>query len=155
MLKIYLAGNISKDPQTYLWRQEITQKLSGAPVEMVDPCRNGFNQLMRNNRDGGLAFTQEAARLSQNLLRPKDYKLIEGCDLMVVNLAVVDISKPLIGTITEMAWAHDIFYMPIIGIMPGTPNIYSTHPWVIGILSAQTYDIAGAVNLIQNFFIYQ
>jgi hypothetical protein len=154
--RIYLAGNISQDPRTYEWREAIADLLKEEEeVSIVDPCRNRFNQGLRGGWEGkdGLAFAKKAVRQSQHLLRPKDYQMIKGCNLMVVNLALSDPDKPMLGTIQELTWAHDIFYIPIIGITEGVENIYTMHSWINSILSAKAVTVNNAVTLIQKFFL--
>jgi hypothetical protein len=160
---IYLAGNISRDDQTYLWREKFTRQIGGAvssgDVVIVDPCANNFNQGIRKFGSSGEEFVKEAVRRSQKILRAKDYQLIKMCNLMVVNLFLVDPEKPMIGTIQELTWASDIFYIPVIGII-GKPEerndlakVYVKHPWVDECCSAKVETVEEAVKLVEDFFL--
>ena len=160
---IYLAGNISRDDQTYLWRENFTnmmrQEIRQGDVKIVDPCANKFNQGMRKHGENGLEFVKEAVKRSQQLLRAKDYQLIKMCNVMVVNLYLVSPEKPLIGTVQELVWAHDDFYMPVIGII-GKPEerselaeVYCTHPWIDECCKAKVETVEGAVQLVKDFFL--
>lgn len=160
---IYLAGNISRDDQTYLWRENFTKmmdnEIQSGDVKIVDPCANKFNQGMRKHGENGLEFVKEAVRRSQQLLRAKDYQLIKMCNVMVVNLYLVSPEKPLIGTVQELVWAHDDFYMPVIGII-GKPEerselaeVYCNHPWIDECCKAKVETVEDAVRLVKDFFL--
>lgn len=151
---IYLAGNISEDNRTYEWREDFVELMKDVPnVVVVNPCANKFNQGMKNATDSGLAFTKEAKKRSQKILRAKDYQLVKMCSVIVVNLELVSVEKPLIGTVQELCWARDIFYLPVLAICGKEPNIYTEHPWVDECCSAKTSSIEEAVDLIKTFFL--
>jgi hypothetical protein len=160
---IYLAGNISRDNQTYLWREDFTNQMGreiiNEDVVVVDPCANNFNQGIREFGASGVEFVQEAVKRSQKILRAKDYQLIKMCNLMVVNLHLVDPEKPMIGTIQELTWAADIFYIPVIGIIGkleernDLAKVYVKHPWVDECCSAKVETVEEAVKLVKDFFL--
>lgn len=151
---IYLAGNISEDNRTYEWRERFTELMSDEPkVIVVDPCKNKFNQAMKNAAESGMAFTREAKKRSQRILRSKDYQMVKISSVIVVNLELNSKEKPMIGTMMELAWARDIFYVPVIAITGGVENIYTTHPWVDECCSAKVNTVEEAVDTIKTFFL--
>jgi hypothetical protein len=151
---VYLAGNISEDNRTYEWREKFTELIGDEPrVVIVDPCKNKFNQAMKNATSDGMAFTREAKKRSQRILRAKDYQLVRMCSVIVVNLALYSQEKPMIGTIQELTWARDVFYVPVIAITHGVENIYTTHPWVDECCSAKVETVEEAVEMIKTFFL--
>ena len=151
---IYLAGNISEDQRTYEWREEFTELLSDEPlIIIVNPCANAFNQAMRNGPKDGLKFTQEAKKRSQKILRAKDYQLIKMCSVVVANLWLDTPKKPMVGTIQELVWCHDIFYIPVIGICNDVKNIYTQHPWIDECCSAKVNTVKEAVQMVKDFFL--
>ena len=151
---IYLAGNISEDNRTYEWREDFTKLMLDIPnVVIVNPCANKFNQAMKDATDSGLAFTKEAKKRSQRILRAKDYQLVKMCRVIVVNLELVGVEKPLIGTVQELTWARDIFYLPVIAITGGVNNIYTHHPWIDECCSAKVDTVEEAVEMIKTFFL--
>ena len=151
---IYLAGNISEDNRTYEWREDFTKLMLDIPnVVIVNPCANKFNQAMKDATDSGLAFTKEAKKRSQKILRAKDYQLVKMCSVIVVNLELVGVEKPLIGTVQELTWARDIFYLPVIAITGGVNNIYTHHPWIDECCSAKVDTVEEAVEMIKTFFL--
>lgn len=161
---IYLAGNISRDDRTYLWREQFTELMrkdvEEGDVVIVDPCANKFNQGIRQFGSSGAEFVHEARKRSQKILRSKDYQLIKMCNLMVANLYLVDPEKPLIGTVQELDWADKIFYIPVIGIV-GRPEdriplseIYINHPWLDECCSAKVETVEEAAELVKTFFLH-
>jgi len=154
---VYLAGNISDDPRTYQWRVDFTNLLSPeieeGRVKILDPTQNKFNQKLQGYNKGGVDFIKEAAKRSQRLLRAKDYNMIKISSLMVANLGLVSDNKPLLGTVHEIVWAHDIFYIPIIAITEGQENAWICHPWHDECISAWAKNIEEAVWLIREFFL--
>jgi len=151
---IYLAGNISEDPRTYEWREAFT-KLVGDDyrVVIVNPCKNKFNQAMKDHDEGGLEFTREAVKRSQKILRAKDYQLVKMCSVIVVNLELSNPEKPMVGTVQELTWARDIFYVPVVAITGGVANIYTTHSWIDECCSAKVETVEEAADMIKTFFL--
>ncbi len=151
---VYLAGNISNDPRTYEWREKFESAMEDEPkVIVVNPCANKFNQAMRNATADGLAFAKEAKKRSQKILRAKDYQLVKMCSAIVVNLALSSPEKPLVGTIQELTWARDVFYVPVIAITEGVDNIYTSHPWIDECCSAKVGTVEEAADMIKIFFL--
>ena len=157
----YLGGNISQDDATYLWREEFTELVADEPnIVIVNPCANEFNQKVRNvQKDDitGIEFMKEAMKLSQNILRPKDFQMIKMCNVAVMNIEIYNSEKPMIGTIQEFCWCHDIFNIPTIAICGpkktwGT-NPYVLHSWVGGICSAKVTSVKQAAEMLKTFFI--
>jgi hypothetical protein len=151
---IYLAGNISEDNRTYEWRDEFTEIMKDEPdVVIVNPCGNRFNQGIKNFKGDGLEFTREAVKRSQKLLRAKDYQMIKMCNVMVAHLGIVTPKKPMIGTVQELAWAADVFYIPVIALTEGEENVYTHHPWIDECVSAWCLGVEDAANLVKEFFL--
>ena len=155
---IYLAGNISRDVRTYQWRETFTnlmsQEIEEYSVVIVDPCANKFNQGIKGFGTDGASFIKEAVKRSQKLLRSKDYQMIKMCNLMVANIGLVTPDKPLIGTVQELTWASDVFYMPVIGITEGVENPYTLHPWIDECCSAKVETVEEAADLVKTFFLH-
>ncbi len=151
---VYLAGNISEDIRTYQWREKFTELMDGEErVVIVNPCANSFNQGMIEVGEDGLAFAKEAKKRSQKILRAKDYQLVKMCNVIVVNLALSSPEKPMVGTIQELTWARDIFYVPVIAITEGVDNIYTNHMWIDECCSAKVETVEEAADMIKTFFL--
>lgn len=101
MKTIYLAGHISTEaPQTLSWRTE-AHRLLRSHFHLLSPLRG--KDLTKDSGDGGLTCTKTTSR--DILLR--DYYDIKLSDILLVNLAIYESSRPLIGTIAELAWAWE------------------------------------------------
>ena len=153
---IYLAGNISHDPRTYQWREDFTDQMKDVSKEVViiNPCSNRYNQTMNKaNHKDGIEFAKEAVKKSQHILRAKDYQLIKICSLIVVNLELFSPEKPMIGTVQELTWAKDIFYVPVIAITGRAEHIYTLHPWIDECCSAKVDTVEDAVEMVKDFFL--
>lgn len=151
---IYLAGNISEDVRTYEWRERFTELVSDEPqIVVVNPCANAFNQGMKSGPKDGLKFTKEAKKRSQKILRAKDYQLVKMCSVVVANLWLTTPKKPMVGTVQELCWCRDIFYVPVIGITGGVDNIYTQHPWIDECCSAKVETVEEASQMVKDFFI--
>jgi len=151
---IYLAGTINEDVATYEWRERFEELLKDEDrVVIINPCANKFNQGIKGFEKGGLEFTKEAVKRSQKILRAKDYQLIKMCSAVVVHLGLWSLEKPMIGTIQELTWAHDVFYTPVVAILGEVENIYTTHPWVDECCSAKVDTVEEAADIIKTFFL--
>jgi nucleoside 2-deoxyribosyltransferase len=178
---VYLAGSISRDIRTYQWREEFERLMGDDPnFVIVNPCKNKFNQSLRDYDGDNTEFIKEAVARSQNVLKPKDRKLIEMCNAIVVNLEIYVNSKQPLATFFEICWAEDLM-IPVIGIMGNarnwTPptyeerieiakeyvrtgsvdhipmeNIYVKHSWVNDAVSAWVKTVPDAVSFIKEFF---
>lgn len=178
---VYLAGSISRDIRTYEWREEFEQLMQGDPnFVIVNPCKNKFNQSLRDYKGDNSAFIKEAVARSQGVLKPKDFKLIEMCNIIVVNFEIYVPSKAPLGTIYECCW-RDLLNIPMIGIegnarswSPPTQaervkiareyvttgsvdhipmeNIYVKHSWIEDSVSAWVKTIEDSVNFVKEFF---
>ena len=179
---VYLAGSISRDIRTYEWREEFEELMNNDPnFVIVNPCRNRFNQSLRDYKGDNTAFIKEAVARSQGILKPKDYHLIKMCNIMVINFDIYVPSKPPLGTIFETCWGRDDFKIPIIGIegnarnwVPPTKeerikiaqeyvmsgsidhipmeNIYVKHSWINDAVSAWVKTVPESVEFVKEFF---
>lgn len=151
---VYLAGTINEDTRTYEWREKFVELLKDEnSVVVVNPCANKFNQGMKNVGKDGMEFTREAKKRSQKILRAKDYQLVKMSSAIVVNLELFSSEKPMIGTVQELTWARDIFYVPVIAITGKEDNIYTTHMWMDECCSAKVETVEEAAEMIKTFFL--
>jgi len=151
---IYLAGAISDDIGTYEWRERFTKLMKeDQRAVIVNPCANQAELALKNKTKGGLNYVKAITKVSQKILRAKDYQLVKMCNIIVVHLGFTTPDKPLVGTIQELTWASDIFYTPVIAITTGIDNIYTNHPWIDECCSAKVETVEEAVNMIKTFFL--
>lgn len=158
MHKIYLAGNITKDIRTFQWRKDFTELIYDEfyrdDIEIINPANTEFDKRLMN---GHYKTTKQSLKQknikSQNIFRAKDYQLIKNSDIVVVNLDIIDMERPLVGTIQELAWCKDIFYIPTIGIVGDSKNIYCNHTWINECLSARVKTVEDAIVFISEYLI--
>lgn len=165
---IYLAGNITDDVRTFQWRDEFEKIMNDYVnegfIEIENPANTEFDKQLRSGKikadlgnirkqDFGNEMMRNKVKSSQFLFRAKDYQIIKNSNLIVANLHIIDEKRPIIGTIQEFVWAHDIFYLPIIGIMGDYSNIYCNHPWMLECLSAKVETVRDAADLVLDFFV--
>lgn len=156
----YLAGNISDNPETYLWRESFTKEIKKREmnVAVLNPCSNMFNQGIRpdeKKREINL-FDRAIKRRGKGVLTLKDYQAIKISTIIVANLALIDPDKPLIGTIVELTWAYDL-KVPVIAIIDESfswGQLYSRHPFIDRFISERVLDEVEAVSMIEEFFLY-
>jgi nucleoside 2-deoxyribosyltransferase len=127
-MKIYLAGYIQGKviEECISWRKKLRQHYDNwkgenkrYPINWIDPL-NGEN-FLEISPDG------LKGSLPPHTIVHKDYKSIEICDLVIVNMDTFEQQRPLIGTICELAWAWDK-HKPI--IMITDDHIYKNHPFL-------------------------
>ncbi|GAG25262.1 unnamed protein product [marine sediment metagenome] len=151
---IYLAGNISKDNRTYQWREVFADLMKHDPVVILNPCDNAFNRQYRELHR--MELEDEACKLvkdSQGILRLKDFQMVKIASVVVMNLVLFELDRPMVGTIVEHTWAVDVLNVPIIGIVGDGKGPYSEHSWLTRPLAAMVEDIEEAVYVIRRYFL--
>ena len=118
-LKVYLAGYISgsKLEQCQEWRNRLKQSFPS--VHFIDPMKGESDESIRKN--------EFKSNLPARDIFTKDYHSVKDCDILIANLDTFGASRPLTGTVFEMAWAYD--WRKIILTMTTDPN-YRRHPFV-------------------------
>ena len=128
MMKIYLAGYIqgSVIEQCTSWRKKIREPYSNwkgtgksYPIVWLDPL-NGeeFGEISPDGLKGVMP---------PHTIVHKDYKCVEICDLIIVNMDTFGQDRPLTGTICELAWGWQL-HKPI--IMITDEDKYRIHPFL-------------------------
>jgi nucleoside 2-deoxyribosyltransferase len=149
---IYLAGAISKDKRTYTWRKIFADLMKHDSVVILDPCDTVYNKRLHSKKNWSLKTVDQSQ--GRNLLKSKDYKLIEMSSLMIANLDYYTSVKPLIGTVMELEWAFRHFGIPVILICSDPENNpYALHPWVKQQAGAIVETVEDAVDLVREFFL--
>jgi hypothetical protein len=125
-MKIYLAGYIqgSVIDQCVAWRKklrEVYDNWNGKqyPLTFLDPL-NGedFAEISPDGLKGVMP---------PHFIVHKDYKCVQDCDIVVVNMDRFGQERPLTGTICELAWAWQQ-HKPI--IMITDEDQYKFHPFL-------------------------
>jgi len=128
MLSIYLAGYIQGEviEQCVAWRKRIREHYDNwkglnikYPILWLDPL-NGekFSEISPDGLKGVMP---------PHTIVHKDYTCVEKCDMIVVNMDRFGKSRPLTGTICELAWGWQM-HKPI--IMITDEDMYKFHPFL-------------------------
>jgi nucleoside 2-deoxyribosyltransferase len=155
---IYLSGSISSNIETFNWRTEFEQEIDKRKLDIVviNPCRSKFDQTMfKKMKAGQINFNEEHKKIPAGVLKRKDRQQVRISSLIVVNLAVHDPNRPMVGTIYELAWADEL-RLPVIAIIGEQQNdIYANHPFILDSVSQTAKSVQEAINIIEDFFIDQ
>ncbi|KKL99948.1 hypothetical protein LCGC14_1809300 [marine sediment metagenome] len=123
---VYLAGFISTEhPETFEWRNRVgftLQQVHG--FQTLSPLR-GKAELTRTSTDGGISSTEHTPH--DIILR--DFGDIARSDLVLVNLNTYGSTRPLVGTIFELAWAWE-HRKPVIAFCEADNYLMRKHPFV-------------------------
>lgn len=146
---IYLAGNISPDPETYKWRQDATDILlhSSKRIRVIDPTACIFNrELRKHSKDMPelIAYVKEHPE-DMGVLAPKDYHFVLQSDIIFANLSLIHPEKPLIGTTAELAWAWD-YHKPVIAVSGA--DWYCMEPFIQKFVSSWVTSVSAGCELI-------
>jgi hypothetical protein len=146
---IYLAGNISPDPQTYAWRDEagVLLRAGSSRIRVIDPTDCKFNEEMRERIDDMsslLSYVSEHP-MDMGLLADKDFHFVLESNIVFANLALIYPEKPPIGTSAELAWAWRD-NKPVIAIKGD--NWYCMEPFIRRFVSAWVCSVKEGCELI-------
>jgi len=138
MFKIYLAGYISgnKIKECSEWREKILKyyRLT-RDIKFINPL-NGHD--IKSISKNGLT-----SDIPNKGIIYKDYKSVIESDLIVVNLDTFGEDRPLIGTVSELAWAWER-KIPVIAF--GGLDYYNKHPFLEEFITIYTNTITGVLD---------
>lgn len=120
-MKVYLAGFIqgAKIKECMEWRVKVRKYYEDNGIIFIDPL-NG-KEVATITPDGLKSSTP------RNSIVHRDYRCVIDADLIVVNMNTFGETRPLTGTICELAWAWE-HHIPI--IMITNEAIYKDHPFL-------------------------
>ncbi|NOQ49912.1 MAG: hypothetical protein GQ553_04545 [Nitrosomonadaceae bacterium] len=158
---IYLAGNISDDPETYHWRERFEDYIDDLNQDLIErgvvalpvffclnPCSNSFNEEWKEK----INIMRHSPSDHLGLLMPKDYHMIKRATIIVTNYDLCTTERPMVGSIFENTWADSIFRLPHIQIVGDKSSPYTRHQWIQDTASAKVHDEKEAVQVIAYFF---
>lgn len=131
-MKVYMAGLIeySVIDKCIQWRKQIVDHYSNwknsgkvyGDICFIDPT----------NGESGFSNNGTSTLLPSKVILEKDYMAINKCDLFIANMDSFGVTRPLIGTIMEIAFAYT-WHKPI--IMITTDALYKNHSFVSNMVS--------------------
>ncbi len=158
---IYLAGNISDDPETYHWRERFEDYINDLNQDLIErgvsdeevffclnPCSNSFNEEWKEK----INIMKHSPSDHLGLLKPKDYHMLKRSTIIVTNYALWTTEKPMVGSIFETDWADVVFRLPHIQIVGDGESPYTRHQWIQDTASTKVRDEKEAVKIIAYFF---
>jgi nucleoside 2-deoxyribosyltransferase len=142
---LYLAGYIStKAPLTIEWRIEAEHKLRDK-FEVLSPLRHKMD--LSTSTDGGMTV---ATRTSKDIIF-RDYSDIMTSDIVLFHLENFGESRPLIGTLMELAWCWQL-KKPTVGICYKDNAIYYNHPFIVEAIGHYFLTENEAIDFLNNYW---
>ena len=144
---VYLAGLISTDhPESLAWREDACYLL-GRDVPGVCVLSPVRGKDMSKSKDGGLSTPDQG---SKSIIM-RDYNDIRQADMMLVNLNLWGSTRPLVGTLMELAWAWEM-KMPVIAICAEGDTLMRNHPFVKECVSHYSLTLTDAIKFTGRYY---
>jgi len=147
---VYLAGLISTDhPESLSWRDDAayhlgTWSVPGSIIETLSPVRG---KDMTKSKDGGISTP---AHNSKSIIL-RDYNDIKRADVMLANLNLWGSTRPLVGTLMELAWAWEL-KMPVIAVCDKGDRLMRDHPFIRECVSHYCETMEEALEFIRRYY---
>jgi nucleoside 2-deoxyribosyltransferase len=148
-VKVYLAGTINtNDDYFQRWRKEASAFLSNHGIMPLSPLAQKEVAL---STDGGITSNIP----SEDILM-RDYTMVRSAHLILANLKLVGdggsaITKPLIGTFFEMAWAWEA-RKPILAVVEPDNYLFMKHPFLYGTITHRFDTLEEALHNIVSYW---
>ena len=145
-MSVYLAGLISTDhPESLEWREEAAFRLvEGWGLDVLSPVRG---KDMDKSKDGGLSTPDQGSKAI--ILR--DYNDIRQASLMLVNLNLWCSTRPLVGTLMELAWAWQM-KMPVVAVCDKNDALMRNHPFIKECVSHYCETMEEAIEFVGRYY---
>lgn len=135
---VYLAGLISTEFLASLeWRKLVTPVLREQGFDVLDPLR-GKEDLSYASMDGGLNHKD----LTPSDIVLRDYNDVKNSDIILMNLNTFGSTRPLLGTIAELAWAWYL-RIPVVAVASSDDKLMRNHPFVKEFVAHYCVDLFG------------
>lgn len=146
MLRIYLAGLINPNvPMSYEWRKEVIKNW-GVYFKLVNPISSQVASSEARKTEGMLADTTDGKTIVM-----KDWFQIERADIILVNLDEYRSTRPLTGTLFEIAWAWKL-QKPVVAFGEDIKTDYRDHPFVVEAVTSWHETWGEALNYIHEHY---
>lgn len=139
-LKIYLIGQITKNPITYKWREDIRLIGNGYSqafkqnFEIIDPCSNYYSKKMLSQTiNNDINFAENIIKTKQASVFPAvDEGYVKYSNACIFNANHYTPTTPFVGSIFELAWYKKESWKPVIGVFDGDPqdDYLCSHPFI-------------------------
>ncbi|MFB3779680.1 MAG: nucleoside 2-deoxyribosyltransferase [Bryobacteraceae bacterium] len=140
---VYLAGLIdTARPESLEWRKRAAEAL--APYFNVLTPMRGKDDLTYTTRDNGI--TSDSMSSKDIILR--DHNDVIDADIILVNLDTFGSSRPLVGTLFELAWSWQ-GRKRVVAILTEDNYLMRNHPFVVESVAAYFRSEAEAFEYIK------
>ncbi len=140
---VYLAGLIDTDhPESLEWRKRAAEALSPY-FNVLTPMR-GKDDLFQTSKDGGITH----AYLTSKDIILRDHNDVIASDIILANLDTFGSSRPLLGTIFELAWSWE-GKKRVVAITSNSNYLMRNHPFVTETVAAYFSNLEDAVEYIK------
>lgn len=151
---LYLIGQISPAAlESFTWRKNVRKYFEHrADFEVIDPCLDEFNtRLVEENVTERIEIYKEKGI---RLIVPRDRWYVLRSTIGLCNLNHYDTSKPIIGTMFELAWYCEMPEKAVIGIYNGDikDDVICSHPFVDRAVDTWVKNEQEACQLIEHYF---
>ena len=144
---VYLAGFISTEyPESIEWRLRVAPILEAAGFVVLTPMK-GKQKLNEETKDGGITTTITTSK--SIILR--DRMDVRNAKVILAHLENFGSPRPLLGTISELAWAWDQ-RTPVIGIAKAENYLMRQHPFLIEFISHYEETEDAAIAFLKRYY---
>jgi nucleoside 2-deoxyribosyltransferase len=102
---------------------------------------------MTKSKDGGLSTPDQGSKS----IIIRDYNDIKRADVMLVNLNLWGSTRPLVGTLMELAWAWQM-QMPVVAVCAKDDVLMRNHPFINECISHYCETMAEAIEFIGRYY---
>ena len=158
MYTLYLLGQVTANPLTYSWRKAVEDYFwYNKRVNIINPCSNKFdNDILKSSNKDEMKFSDTALKEKGiELLPHMDRNLVRISNIGFINMNIFSLSRPLIGTLFELAWFFDAPEKTVIGIFSGDPteDFQCNHPFVRAAVQSWVNNEIEACILLEKFIV--
>jgi nucleoside 2-deoxyribosyltransferase len=142
---VYLAGLISTAvPESLQWRIDAETTLENAGFEVLSPMRG--KDPARLAKDGLV----DPCLTSSDIVQ-RDYQDIARSTVVLAHLETFEGTRPLLGTIAELAWCWQL-RIPVVGMVARENDYILNHPFTKEFVSHFFHDEDDAVDFIIDYY---
>lgn len=147
---VYLAGAIAglSYGEAVDWRAGARNILQERGIETLDPMR--AKSALGSLNDGRISsdfhdYARYGAFFTSQGIMTRDLNDVQRCDALLVNL--LELRKPSLGTIMELAWAYAL-QKPAVVAIERTGNPHDNHPMIAAAMPFRVETLVEAIDSV-------
>jgi nucleoside 2-deoxyribosyltransferase len=148
--KVYLAGAIAglSYHSATDWRIDAKNVLEARGIETLNPMR--AKTVLANHNAGIISnsfhdYARYGTFFTSQGIMTRDFNDVRQCDALLVNL--LDLTKPSLGTIMELAWAYAL-QKPAVVAIEGIGNPHDNHPMIAAAMPFRVESLDEAIDSV-------